>query len=172
HLAIIGGDDRGVLYGAFALLRTIGLKQPTKGLSTSEQPYAPVRILNHWDNLDGSIERGYAGNSVFWENGQVTKDLSRVRDYARLMASVGINGCSINNVNADARVVSAEYLPEVARIAETLRPWGVRMYISLNFASPREIGGAKTFDPLDPDAVAFWKRTVDEVYKTIPDLGG
>lgn len=88
------------------------------------------------------------------------------------MASVGINGCSINNVNADARVVSAEYLPEVVRIAETLRPWGVRMYISLNFASPREIGGAKTFDPLDPDAVAFWKKTVDAVYKAIPDLGG
>ena len=112
------------------------------------------------------------GKSIFWENGHVVKDLSRVRDYARLMASVGINGCSINNVNADARVITPAYLPEVARIADAFRPWGVRLYLSLNFASPREIGGVKTFDPLDPDAVAFWKKTVDDVYRAIPDLGG
>jgi alpha-glucuronidase len=95
-----------------------------------------------------------------------------VADYARLMASIGINGCSINNVNADARIVTSTFLPEVARIAEAFRPWGVRMYISLNFASPRDVGGVKTFDPLDPGAVAFWKETIDEVYRIIPDLGG
>src|SRR5262249_43950097 len=171
-VVIAGGNDAGMLYGVFAFLRRIAIGEPVIGVDIHEEPAAPVRILNHWDNLDGTIERGYAGGSIFWADGHVVRDLRRVREYARLMASVGINGCSINNVNADARVVTPAYLKEVARIAEAFRPWGVRMYISLNFASPREVGGAKTFDPLDPDAVAFWKRTVDEVYKTIPDLGG
>ena len=172
RLLILGGGDRGTLYGVFTLLRKIALLQPIEDLEVREESFAPIRILNHWDNLDGTIERGYAGRSIFWENDHVLKDLSRVRDYARLMASVGINGCSINNVNADARVVTPEYLSEVARIAEACRPWGVRLYISLNFASPREIGGVETFDPLDPAAVAFWKKTVDEVYRAAPDLGG
>jgi alpha-glucuronidase len=122
--------------------------------------------------LDGTIERGYAGKSIFWENRHVTSDLARVRDYARLMASIGINGCSINNVNADVRVITPEYLPEVARIAAEFRKWGVRMLISLDFASPSKIGGVETFDPLDPGAVAFWKTKVDEVYREIPDLAG
>ena len=172
RLIITGGSDRAVLYGAFALLRRIALRKSIDELNIRERPYAPVRILNHWDNLDGSIERGYAGRSIFWENDHVVDDLARVGDYARLMASVGINGCSINNVNADARVVSAEYLPEVARIADAFRPWGVRVFISLDFASPRRIGGARTFDPLDPAAVDFWKETVDAVYRAVPDLGG
>ena len=172
RLLIVGGGDRGALYGVFSLLRRIALQQPIDSLGVREEPFAPIRILNHWDNLDGTIERGYAGKSIFWENGHVVEDLSRVRDYARLMASVGINGCSINNVNADARVVTPEYLSEVARIADAFRPWGVRLYVSLNFASPREIGGVETFDPLDPAAVAFWKKTVDEVYRAVPDLGG
>src|SRR4051794_21328896 len=171
-VAIIGGSNRGTLYGVFEVLRRIANGMPIYGVDIREEPAAPIRILNHWDNLDGTIERGYAGKSIFWDNSHVVLDLKRVRDYARLMASVGINGCSINNVNADARVVTPAFLPEVARIADAFRPWGVRMYISLNFASPREIGGAKTFDPLDPDAVAFWKKTVDDVYRVIPDLGG
>ena len=171
-IAIVGGSDRGTLYGVFEVLRRIATGMPVDGVEVREDPAAPIRILNHWDNLDGTIERGYAGKSIFWDNGHVTQDLKRVRDYARLMASVGINGCSINNVNADARVVTPTFLPEVARIADAFRPWGVRMYVSLNFASPRDVGGVKTFDPLDPDAVAFWKKTVDEVYRAIPDLGG
>lgn len=171
-IAVIGASDRAVLYGVFALLRTIATQQSIEHLDLCESPSAPVRILNHWDNLDGTIERGYAGKSIFWENDHIVKDMSRVRDYARLMASIGINGCSINNVNADARVVTDEYLPELARIADAFRPWGVRLYVSLNFASPREVGGVKTFDPLDPAAVAFWKETVDRVYRKIPDLGG
>jgi alpha-glucuronidase len=171
-LFIAGGEERGVLYGVFALLRAIALQSPGEQLDLRERPFAPIRILNHWDNLDGTIERGYAGKSIFWEDGHITKNISRLRDYARLMASVGINGCSINNVNADARVVTAQYLQEVANIADAFRPWGVRLYISLNFASPREVGGVKTFDPLAPEAIAFWKRTVDDVYRAIPDLGG
>ena len=172
RLLILGGGDRGAMYGVFALLRRIALEQAIDRLNVREEPFSPIRMLNHWDNLDGTIERGYAGKSIFWEADQVVDDLTRVRDYARLMASVGVNGCSINNVNADARVVTSEYLPEVARIAEALRPWGVRLYISLDFASPREIGGVETFDPLDPAAIEFWKKTVAEVYRAVPDLGG
>jgi alpha-glucuronidase len=171
-IAVIGASERGLLYGVFALLRMIAIHKPIDDLSLCQSPAAPIRILNHWDNLDGTIERGYAGKSIFWEKDHVVKDLSRVRDYARLMASVGINGCSINNVNADARVVTDAYLPELARIADAFRPWGIRLYVSLNFASPRDVGGVKTFDPLDPAAVAFWKQTVDRVYAAIPDLGG
>jgi alpha-glucuronidase len=172
YIIITGASDRGVLYGTFALLRKIALHQPVDLLDVREEPYAPIRYLNHWDNLDGTIERGYAGKSIFWENGHVTSDLGRVRDYARLMASVGINGCAINNVNADVRVITPEYLPEVARIAVEFRKWGVRMLISLDFASPRKIGGIETFDPLDPQAVAFWKDAVDRVYRAVPDLAG
>ncbi len=172
HLLIAAPNERGVLYGAFTLLRMIGLEVPITELNIRDKPYASIRFLNHWDNLDGTIERGYAGRSIFWENGHVVKDLGRVRDYARLMASVGINGCSINNVNADARVISADLLPEVARVAAVFRPYGVKLFLSLDFASPRKIGGIDTFDPLDPAAVAFWKRKVDEVYKAVPDLGG
>jgi alpha-glucuronidase len=172
YLIVAGANDRGVLYGVFALLRRVALHQPIDGLEVREEPYAPIRFLNHWDNLDGTIERGYAGKSIFWENGHVRRDLRRVRDYARLMAAVGINGCSINNVNADTRVITPELLPEVARIAAEFRQWGVRMLISLDFASPQKIGGIETFDPLDPKAVAFWKHKVDEIYRAVPDLAG
>jgi alpha-glucuronidase len=172
HIVIAGANDRGVLYGAFALLRKIAMHEPVDALNIRSEPYAQIRFLNHWDNLDGTIERGYAGKSIFWENGQVAQDLSRVRDYARLMASVGINGCSINNVNADVRVITPEYLTEVARIAAEFRKWGVRTLISLDFASPRKVGGIDSFDPLDPQAIAFWKEKVDEVYRAIPDLAG
>jgi alpha-glucuronidase len=172
HLLIAGSNDRGILYGVFHLLRLIALQQPIQNIHVQEDPYAPIRVLNHWDNLDGTIERGYAGRSIFWEDEHIVEDLSRVRDYARLMASVGINGCSINNVNADFRVIDAEHLQEVARVAEVFRDWGIQTYISLNFASPREIGSIETFDPLDPAAVKFWTDKINEIYSVIPDLGG
>jgi alpha-glucuronidase len=172
HLVVAGPNDRGVLYGAFALLRRIALQESVARLDVKESPYAPVRFLNHWDNLNGTIERGYAGKSIFWENGRIVEDLTRARDYARLMASVCINGCSINNVNADARVVTPGYLPHVARVAGVFRPWGVRLLLSLDFASPRRVGGIDTFDPLDPRAVEFWRKTVDDVYRAVPDLAG
>jgi alpha-glucuronidase len=169
---ITAPNDRGVLFGTFEFLRRMGLRAPLSRLDVTESPHAPVRFLNHWDNLNGTIERGYAGRSIFWESNRIVADLSRARDYARLMASVGINGCAINSVNADPRVVTAEYLPQVARVAEVFRQWGVRMLLSLDFASPRRIGGVSTFDPLDPQAVGFWKKTVDDVYRAIPDLAG
>ena len=169
---VSGPNDRGVLYGTFALLRKISLRESLTRLDLKESPFATIRFLNHWDNLNGTIERGYAGKSIFWESNHVVQDLSRPHDYARLLASLGINGCSINNVNADSRVVSAEYLPEVARVADVFRAWGVRLVLALDFASPRKIGRIDTFDPLDPRAIEFWKRTVEEVYRAIPDLAG
>src|SRR5262249_27839946 len=133
HLVIAGGNDRGALYGTFALLRKIASGDPMADLDEKQIPYAPARWVNHWDNLDGTIERGSGGRSIFWDNGHVRADLTRVSDYGRLLASIGINGCSINNVNADRRVISPEYLPEVAKIAAALRPWGVRIAISIDF---------------------------------------
>jgi alpha-glucuronidase len=169
HTIITGGDDRGVLYGSFAFLRKLALGEPLQG---RESPYAPARWVNHWDRLDGSIERGYGGNSIFWNKGKVRDDLSRVNDYGRMLASLGINACSINNVNADPRVITAEYLPQVARIAEAFRPWGVRIAISLDFGSPKTLGKLESFDPLDPQVAKWWRDKVDEIYRAIPDLAG
>ena len=135
-------------------------------------PYAPIRWVNQWDNLDGSIERGYGGRSIFWENGHARADLTRVADYGRLLASLGINGCSINNVNANPRLLAPEMIPEIARIAAALRPWGVRVAIAVDFASPKTLGGLDTFDPLDAGVAAWWKQKADELYRAIPDLAG
>jgi alpha-glucuronidase len=134
--------------------------------------HAPVRWINHWDNLDGTIERGYGGRSIFWDKGQVRTDLTRVTEYGRLLASLGINACSVSNVNADPRLLTSEYLPQLARIAEVFRPWGVRLVLSVDFGSPRRVGGLDTFDPLDPGVAAWWKSTADRLYGAIPDLAG
>ncbi|HWX42600.1 MAG TPA: alpha-glucuronidase family glycosyl hydrolase, partial [Blastocatellia bacterium] len=171
-VVIAGADDRGVLYGAFRLLRKIGLGEPIDSLDDHENPYASVRMLDEWDNLDGTIERGYAGPSIFFEKNNVAADLDRVRDYARLMASVGVDACSINNVNADPRVITPEFLSQIARVAEAFRPWGVRLFVSVDFSSPQKIGGIETFDPLDARVADWWKKKVDEIYGVIPDFGG
>ena len=165
-------NDRGVLYGAFALLRKMGLGEPIGELDEKSAPYAPVRWVNQWDNLDGTIERGYGGRSIFWDGGHVRDDLSRVSEYGRLLASVGINACAINNVNADRRILTPDLIPQIARIAEALRPWGVRVVISVDFGSPKTLGGLDTFDPLNAQVAAWWRARVDEVYSAIPDLGG
>ena len=172
YTVIAGSNDRGVLYGAFALLRKIALGETVLQLDERQTPYAPVRWVDHWDNLNGTIERGYGGRSIFWDGGKVRDDLTRVGDYGRLLASLGINGCSINNVNADIKVFTPEFAPQVARIAAALRPWGVRVAISVDFGSPQKIGGLSTFDPLDPKVVEFWKTRVDDLYRAVPDLAG
>jgi alpha-glucuronidase len=171
-LAVAGGNERGVLYGVFALLRRIALGEPLEKLDVLEAPYAPVRWINHWDNLDGTIERGYGGRSIFWDKGQVREDLARVSQYGRLLASLGIHACSISNVNADPRLLTAEYLPQIARIAAAFRPWGVRTVVSVDFGSPQKVGGLDTFDPNDPKVIAWWKARADELYRTVPDLAG
>jgi alpha-glucuronidase len=172
YLVITGPNERGVLYGTFALLRKIALHESIARLDEKENPCAPIRAINQWDNPDGTIERGYAGNSIFWADGHLVKDLTRVRDYARLLASVGINACSINNVNADPRVIRTDYVPELARVAEAFRPYGIKLFVSVNFSSPKSIGGLDTFDPLDPRVIDFWQKKADEIYAAIPDFGG
>jgi len=171
-IIVTGGSDRGVLYGAFALLRKAGLGESLTRLDEKSQPSVPVRWVNHWDNLDGSIERGYGGRSIFWDNGVARADLGRVNDYGRMLASLGINGASINNVNVNPRILAPDFLPEIVRIANTLRPWGVRTVLSVDFGSPQKIGGLDTFDPLDPRVIAWWKSKTDEIYRAVPDLGG
>ena len=172
YTVVTAANDRGVLYGTFALLRKIDLGESIIDLDEKQTPYAPVRWVNQWDNLDGSIERGYGGRSIFWENGHARPDLTRVGEYARLLASLGINGCSLSNVNADPRLLSASLLPDVARIAAAFRPWGVRVALSVDFGSPKTLGGLDTFDPLEARVAAWWKAKADEIYAAVPDLGG
>ena len=163
--------ERGLLYGAFALLR---------GERTSSAPFFRLRILNHWDNPDGSIERGYAGKSIFWKESrrlELDKPLSPVntqlvREYARACASIGINGSVLNNVNASPNMLSAPYIKKVKEIADILRPYGVKVYLSVNFASPMTLSKLKTADPLNPQVKQWWKQKAKEIYKVIPDFGG
>ena len=169
---IIGADDRGVLYGTFSLLAQIAENKNVDTLDDLENPSAPIRWASQWDNLDGSIERGYAGRSIFFDNGQIRSDLARASEYARLLASIGINACSINNVNADPRLLRPDYLSQLARVADVFRPWGVRLAISVDFSSPASVGGLKTSDPLDPQVMAWWKQTADRIYAQIPDFAG
>ena len=132
----------------------------------------PIRWVNEWDNIDGSIERGYAGRSIFFESGKVRDDLAPVSEYARLLASIGINGCNVNNVNNAAPFLEPEMLKGVARIADAMRPWGVRLALSVDIASPQKIGGLATYDPSIPAVKAWWAAKVDEIYKLIPDFAG
>ncbi len=171
-IVVTGADDRGVLYGAFALLRKAALGESLARLDEKSEPHVSVRWVNHWDNLDGSIERGYGGRSIFWDNGVARTDLTRVNDYGRMLASLGINGASINNVNVNPRILAPDFLPEIVRIANTLRAWGVRTVLSVDFGSPQKIGGLDTFDPLDPKVIAWWRAKTDEIYRALPDLGG
>jgi alpha-glucuronidase len=180
---IAGGNDRvtvsapkavGVLYGAYHLLRLqateVGL--PSGDFTIEESPAWDLRILNHWDNLDGSIERGYAGKSL-WQWDELPEVLSpRYEQYARANASVGINATVLNNVNADAQILTPEYLAKVKALADLFRPYGIKVYLSVNFAAPRLLGGLADADPLNPEVVAWWKAKANEIYKLIPDFGG
>jgi alpha-glucuronidase len=174
HLVnVIASDgELGALYGAFHFLRLVQTLQPVDDLDVSQRPRLQLRVLNHWDNLDGSIERGYAGRSLCdWKALPETPG-PRLRDYARASASVGVNGSVLNNVNARSEVLGAKYLPKVAAIASAFRPYGVRVYLSARFSAPIELGGLKTADPLDPAVVAWWKAKADEIFRFIPDFGG
>jgi alpha-glucuronidase len=174
QLVIAGGTEAGCLYGAFALLRRIAVGGPHPDVST-EQPAAAVRVLQHWDNLDGSVERGYAGRSIFFDQGEVSTDQSRLADYARLLASVGISLVTPNNVNVDAaamELLTGRHLGRLAAVAATLRRFGVRLLLSVGFASPVVLGQLPSADPADPAVSRWWARTIAEVYEHIPDLWG
>jgi len=171
-LVIAAHNDRGVLYGVFTLLSKIARTKAISPLHETQQPAAPIRWADQWDNLDGRIERGYAGPSIFFESNNVRADLSRVSEYARLLASIGINGCAINNVNANPRVLEDDFLPQLARVADAFRPWGVQLSISVDVSSPKVLGGLDTFDPLDPRVAAWWQKKFDAIYQLIPDFAG
>lgn len=174
-IVLAGQSDKGALYAVFHLLRLIQSGERLDELSVSEAPRNGLRLLNQWDNMDGSIERGYAGKSIFYANNEIVKDLSRVRDYARLLASVGINAISINNVNVhyyETMLITKAFLPDVARIAGVFRSYGIATFLSINFASPIQIGGLKIADPLDHDVKNWWKERADIIYRYIPDFGG
>jgi alpha-glucuronidase len=167
---VAGHDDRGELYGVFHLLEQIAEQRPFA--ADTQSPSAPIRWVNQWDNFDGTIERGYAGRSIFFADGHVRQDLSRVSDYGRLLASIGLNGCTVNNVNANLHTLDPAMLHELARIADAFRPWGVRMSLSVDLSSPQVVGGLPTFDPVDPAVAAWWQHKVNEIYRLIPDFAG
>jgi len=169
---IIGENERGALYGVYALLSKIARGEDISALNEVQNPGPKIRWVDQWDNLDGSIERGYAGRSIFFDSGNVRADLKRASEYARLLASIGISGCNINNVNANPRVLQTDFLPQIGRIADAFRPWGVRLSLSVDLSSPKTIGGLDTFDPLDPRVAAWWNAKAEEIYKLIPDFGG
>ena len=171
-LIITAATDRGVLYGVFALLRKIAQGERIATLYEVQMPSAPLRWINQWDKLDGSIERGYAGSSIFFENGSVRSDLARAAAYARLLASVGVNGCTVNNVNADIHILDSDFIRQLTRIADVFRPYGVRLGVAVNVSMPKQVGGLNTFDPLDPKVALWWRAKFDEVYRQIPDFGG
>ncbi len=171
-LVVTSATDRGVLYGAFALLGKIARGENIAGIDEVQQPAAPIRWVNQWDNLDGRIERGYGGASIFFADGKVRSDLTRAGQYARLLASIGINGCTVNNVNAAPGVLEDGFIAQVSRIADVFRPWGVQLSLSVDLSSPKAVGGLDTFDPLDPRVAEWWRKKVDEIYRQIPDFGG
>ena len=164
---IAASSDAGLLYGAYHLLRLQQTGKSCSNLDISEQPVYDLRILNHWDNPNGTVERGFAGRSIF-----LNPDLERMKIYGRANASIGINGTVLNNVNAKPEALSAESLQKAKAIADQLRPYGIRVYLSINFASPIKLGGLKTADPLNAEVVGWWKEKVGEIYRLIPDFGG
>jgi alpha-glucuronidase len=174
-LLIIGGSASGVLYGVFHLLRLMRMSVSLLHLCKIENPVNPIRMINQWDNADGSIERGYSGNSIFYRNGEITQHTERIRDYARLLASIGINRITINNVNVhhtETSFITDKRLPDVARIADVFRDYGIQLFLCINFASPMQIGGLSSADPLDIQVRSWWNKIVKSIYEYIPDFGG
>ncbi|MBQ6767338.1 MAG: alpha-glucuronidase [Prevotella sp.] len=176
---IAAHNDIGLLYGAYHVLENERDSRShcytTPHTFAHNAPFFQLRLLNHWDNLDGSIERGYAGESIFWDNDnpQISNLKSQIiQEYARANASIGINGSVLNNVNASPKMLTAPYLLAVKEIADILRPYGIKAYLSINFATPMALGDTETADPLNADVAAWWQKKADEIYRLIPDFGG
>jgi alpha-glucuronidase len=169
---VTANTDRGVLYGSFALLRYVQTGSSLDRIDLTSTPRVKLRVLNHWDNLDGVVERGYAGQSLWdWWTLPDFRD-PRYTDYARANASIGINGTVLNNVNAKVESLTPRYIAKAAALADVFRPYGIKVYLSARFSAPIELGGLKTADPLDPQVAAWWKAKSDEIYRAIPDFGG
>ncbi|MBK7872241.1 MAG: alpha-glucuronidase [Saprospiraceae bacterium] len=171
-IVIAGKEDIGVLYGVFHFLKLLQTHQNIEKLNIESSPKVKLRILNHWDNLDRTVERGYAGFSI-WDWHKLPDYLDpRYTDYARANASIGINGTVLTNVNANALVLTPAYLEKVAALADLFRPYGIKVYLTARFSAPIEIGGLKTADPLDPQVQTWWKNKINEIYQYVPDFGG
>ena len=169
---ITAKNSLGLLYGTFRLLRELQINPSKKDFSIADEPKLKVRMLNHWDNLDGTVERGYAGSSIW--NWQKLPDFidKKYIDYARANASVGINGVALINVNSNALILTPQYLEKVSALAKAFRPYGIKVYLTARFSAPIEIGGLKTADPLNQEVQQWWNNKVNEIYKFIPDFGG
>ena len=171
-IAIVSNTDIGVLYGVFHFLRLIQTRTDLNSLFIKEKPRLQLRMLNHWDNMDRTVERGYAGLSIWKWDELPNKIDPRYKDYARANASIGINNVAINNVNASPHFLSKDYLLKTAELAKVFKPYGIRVFLSVNFASPKVLGKLKTADPQDPEVQKWWKNKVDEIYDIIPNFGG
>lgn len=176
HVVVLTTTPQGGAYGRMTAARLTACGRIGKGmkpLSMKEAPAFKYRILNHWDNLDGTIERGYAGHSIFWSSRLKGKAWERrIRAYGLANLSVGINGCVLNNVNASPKVLTRAYIDTVRQIANILRPYYVKVYLSVNFGSPLALGATKTADPLNADVIHWWQQKVKEIYRAVPDFGG
>ncbi|MCR2802485.1 alpha-glucuronidase family glycosyl hydrolase [Paenibacillus soyae] len=175
RIAVVGGSEAGALYGVFHLIRLMQQGEPINALRVVEQPANGLRMINQWDNMDGSIERGYAGKSIFYREGKFTEDFERVRDYARLLASVGINAIAINNVNVhrvETKLITEAFESELKKAADVFGAYGIRIFLSVNFASPIAVGGLTTADPLDSSVRSWWADRAAVLYRAIPEFGG
>jgi alpha-glucuronidase len=175
QLLVAGKTDRGLLYGVFSLLRLIQTGTGLDELPRIENPVNQLRMVNHWDNMDGSIERGYAGKSIFYKNNKITGNLARISDYARILASVGINAIAINNVNVhkiETLLITDRYIKDAAKLNEIFRSYGIKLFLSINFASPLSTGELSTADPLDKEVRKWWKNRAEFIYSHMPDFGG
>jgi alpha-glucuronidase len=172
HRVIAANTDVGLLYGIFRLLKELQLHKSIRDISIQSAPKIQHRLLNHWDNLDRSVERGYAGLSLWEWSTLPAYKAQRYVDYARANASLGINGTVLNNVNADPRILTEQYIKKAAALADIFRPYGIKVYFSANFYAPMRVGGLDTADPLDPEVQRWWKEKTDQIYKHIPDFGG
>ncbi len=173
-IVVEASDERGILYGVFALIFRMQRQEALAGLNLKKEPVMPLRMVNHWDNMDGSIERGYSGRSFFFDNNEILVD-ERTVTYARLMASVGINGAVINNVNVKDQatyMITEKYFDRLREMSEIFAGYGIRFFMSLNYAAPVELGELDSADPLDENVIAWWKKRMEIVYEAIPLLGG
>lgn len=175
RILISGWDENGLLYGVFQFIFALGTGKSIDEIQTEQSTDNKLRMINQWDNISGEIERGYSGKSIFYEDGKITHHFDRIRDYARLLSSVGINAIVLNNVNVheeETKFISDQYLPEIAQIASIFADYGIKIFLSINFAAPIQLGMLETADPLDEKVCTFWKSTADKIYSYIPNFGG
>ena len=168
---ILGQNERGALYGAFEYLSMLAQGNFSR-VEYATNPNGQIRWVNQWDNMDGTIERGFGGASIFFANNSVVEDLTQAGEYARLLASIRVNAVVVNNVNANYTTLESRNIKGLGRIADVFRPYGVQLGLSLDFASPQKLGGLKTYDPLEPDVIAWWTKKTEEIYQSVPDMAG